>query len=411
MGPRSLARVLTSDRVHRLGGFLIRVCLAGGLGMLWLLEAVDAVFGSPGWHEPANVFGLLPGLVAIALVLFPDGHIPKWVVPAAAVSLAGSLAAVAGETGRGPMFAETGALLIVLVWTVRRIDRPLGRPAIAALLVAFAAMPVRLFSTRAGITYGVMEFMAVIAAVGLGAYLYSVDARRRRAISTVRHGERLELARELHDFVAHHVTGMVVQAQAAQYIAGDSPAAARESFAAIEKAGLEALTSMRRLVEVMRQEDSGAGSRPLGDLGQTAELVERFRHGDAIATLHVSPDLDSDELAPEVAASIHRIVQEGLTNVRKHAAGVTAVTVAVSKVRGDAEVVVRDDGRAATGGRLSAVGGGFGLEGLQERALAIGGRLSAGPRPEGGWEVVAAFPATGQGARQSRSTTGEQESR
>lgn len=361
--------------------------------MLWLLESVAVVFGSPGIRELFSALCVIPGLAAIGLVLFPEGHLPKWAVPVAALSLAASLGSVWVAAGRVPMFAETGALLILVAWTIRRFDSPLGKTAVGALVVALLLVPLRTWQDRAGSAYGILVFFALVAATVVGAYLYSVDARRRRAISTVRHGERLELARELHDFVAHHVTGMVVQAQAARYIADDDPATARESFAAIEKAGLEALTSMRRLVDVMRQEDSGPGARPLGDLGQTAELVERFRHGDAIATLYVSPELASSGPAPEITASIHRIVQEGLTNVHKHAAGVTAVTVAVSKVSDGVEVVVRDDGRSVARSRLSSVGGGFGLEGLHERATAIGGRLSAGPRPEGGWEVVATLPA------------------
>lgn len=394
--PRSLCRMLSSDRVHRLGGFLIRTSLAGFLGMVWLLESLGTArdFGGSPDRTVAQLACLGSGAAAIAMVFFAERLLPRWAVPVAGLSmLTGVCAVILDRDGGKPLFAETGALLILLVWTSRRFDAPLGRLGTGLLVGALVVLPVRMYDSRqADLAFGVMIVLSIVAALALGAYLYSVDARRRRAIETVRHGERLELARELHDFVAHHVTGMVVQAQAAQYVSQADPARAAESLAAIEKAGLEALTSMRRLVTVMRQEDNGAGARPLGDLGQTAELVQRFRHGDAIATLYVSPDLTPETLAPEVAASIHRIVQEGLTNVRKHAAAVSAVTVAVSTVRDGIELAIRDDGRPATGNRLGTVGGGFGLEGLHERVTAIGGGLAAGPRPEGGWEVVATFP-------------------
>ncbi|WP_169313928.1 sensor histidine kinase [Stackebrandtia nassauensis] len=388
--------MLTSDRVHRLGGFLIRMCLVGFLGLVWLVESL-AVVQDAEYSLDRLFVGmacLVSGLVAMAVVLFAEGHLPQWALPAGGLSILVTAGCFVIDGGQAkPGFAETGALIILVAWTSRRFDAPRGKLATGLLIVALLLMPLRLTQgVRQGVAFEFLIVMSIAAALALGAYLYSVDARRRRAIATVRHGERLELARELHDFVAHHVTGIVVQAQAAQYITQDDPARARESFGAIEKAGLEALTSMRRLVDVMRQDDSGAGARPLGDLGQTAELVDRFRHGDAIATLYVSPELTPETLAPETAASVHRIVQEGLTNVRKHAAGVSAVTVAVAAVNSGVEVTVRDDGGPATGSRLSAVGGGFGLEGLHERATAIGGRLRAGPRPEGGWEVVATLP-------------------
>ncbi|TMR37122.1 sensor histidine kinase, partial [Actinomadura geliboluensis] len=106
------------------------------------------------------------------------------------------------------------------------------------------------------------------------------------------------------------------------------------------------------------------------------------------ATLTLAPDLGA--LPPEVAASAHRVVQEALTNIRKHAADAATVRVTLGRAGADVEVAVRDDGRGR-GRRLPS--GGFGLTGLAERVGAAGGRLRAGPRPEGGWEVVAVLPA------------------
>ncbi|XVQ09287.1 sensor histidine kinase [Spirillospora sp. CA-255316] len=118
------------------------------------------------------------------------------------------------------------------------------------------------------------------------------------------------------------------------------------------------------------------------------------------ATLTMDPALGA--LAPEVATSVHRVVQEALTNARKHASDATSVQVSVTRPGhppGAVEVAVRDDGRGR-GRRLPP--GGFGLAGLSERVVAIGGELRAGPRPEGGWEVVAVVPALGAGGAGAR---------
>ncbi|MEV4259437.1 histidine kinase, partial [Spirillospora sp. NPDC049652] len=232
----------------------------------------------------------------------------------------------------------------------------------------------------------------------------AMDARRRRALSDARRDERLELARDLHDFVAHHVTGIVVQAQAARFAASSgaaaqSPEQLDRMFGQIEKAGTEALTSMRRMVGLLRDAQDaarpggphadGGATRPVGDLTQIAELVDGF--GDTPpATLALADDLG--ELPPEVVTSVHRVVQEALTNARKHAADATVVRVSVARLGdGSVEVAVRDDGQGR-GRRLPS--GGFGLAGLAERVDAVDGRLTAGPRPEGGWEVVAVIPVS-----------------
>ncbi|TYC10528.1 hypothetical protein FXF65_31185 [Actinomadura syzygii] len=265
---------------------------------------------------------------------------------------------------------------------------------------AIMTTPLR-YSPLAALLFTAPLGVTVAIALGIGLYLRAVDARRSRALAAARRDERLELARDLHDFVAHHVTGIVVQAQAARFTAGSGAAHSPEQLDAmlggIEKAGTEALTSMRRMVGLLRDAqhvdapdgeargDGGAATRPVGDLARLRELVDGFTHPPAALTL--APDLGT--LPPEVATSAHRVVQEALTNVRKHAADAATVQVTLVRVGHDVEVAVRDDGRGR-GRRLPS--GGFGLTGLSERVGALGGRLRAGPRPDGGWEVVAVLP-------------------
>lgn len=359
--------------------------------MFWLIELVDA------WGEPIILLRL-PALLAIALVLFAEGHVPKMSVPVGVISIVGTVVALLFMPAATPASAiapsESGAILVLVAWTLRRFGSRFGKWGTVLLIIAAMAIPMRNGLSRQFVALEFIMLVALVAALIVGIYLHSVDARRRNALTEVRRGERIELARDLHDFVAHHVTGIVVQAQAAQYASIDDPQQSQQSFAAIEEAGMEALASMRRLVSVLRDDGTAGGTRPMGDLNQISTMVDQFSTGRAHASLHVSPDLAAESLAPEVAATAFRVVQEALTNVNKHSANVETVSVALMCINDDIEVSVRDDGRSSPRTLLSSSGGGYGLAGLRERVEALDGKLSAGPRPEGGWEVLACMRLT-----------------
>lgn len=387
--------MFTSDQIHRIGRFLIRLTLAS---MLLLFSFLALLAGG---MLDDTIITLVPGLLAILLILIGDSRLPWAAIPVAAVSLLMTL--FIGSLSVPPTPAmwlgEIGALLILTLWTIRLWSARLGRTATGMLIAALLLLPLRLgvYSSLAGLLFTEILIMFGLAvAVVWGLYLRSIDVRRQRALANVQRSERIELARDLHDFVAHHVTGIVVQAQAAQYIPAGDHAKVTESFAAIEKAGVEALASMRRLVGVMRENDAGGGSRPLGDLDQLRTLVERFNVGEVYASLYLSPEFPAAAAPPEISATLYRVAQESLTNIRKHAHQVTTVSVVVSGGSDSVEMAVRDDGQV-TGhrSRLASLGGGYGLAGLSERLVALGGSLTAGPRPEGGWEVIGRVPLTG----------------
>ncbi|TMQ91926.1 two-component sensor histidine kinase [Actinomadura soli] len=354
-----------------------------------------------GIRDTALVWMVLVAAVANAAAVSGRRFV-AWTIAAASLSALTTLL-LAMEPGAGAsapsLFAEIGALLILVVraaWKMPRRRLVLLAPLLA---VAILSTPLR-WSALAAVLFTAPLGITVAVAAGIGLYLRAMDARRARSLAAARRDERLELARDLHDFVAHHVTGIVVQAQAARFAArsGAAPPGPDEldgMFGGIEKAGTEALTSMRRMVGLLRDAQNvdasdgdarGAVRRPVGDLARLQELVAGFAHPPAALT--IAPDLGT--LPPEVAASAHRVVQEALTNVRKHAADAASVRVTLARAGGEVEVAVRDDGRGR-GRRLPS--GGFGLTGLAERVGALGGRLYAGPRPEGGWEVVAVLPA------------------
>ncbi|MGW3964310.1 sensor histidine kinase [Amycolatopsis sp. NPDC005003] len=232
--------------------------------------------------------------------------------------------------------------------------------------------------------------------VAIGLMLRSRDAERvtavQSAVSEAQTAERMALARELHDIVAHHVTGIVVQAQAARMMAEKNPQIAVDAMGRIENAGVEALAAMRRLVRSMRG-DAPAGSSEFSEQATTdlgadlRKLVDSANHG-VPTSMHL--DLPPD-LPHEVGRSALRLVQESLTNVGKHAAGATEAFVVAEVSGAELHLQVTDNGRA-TAHRPAGGSGGYGLVGMRERVALLKGRLSAGRGPDGGWRVEAWLP-------------------
>ncbi|GEC03543.1 hypothetical protein SSP24_11980 [Streptomyces spinoverrucosus] len=210
-------------------------------------------------------------------------------------------------------------------------------------------------------------------------------------MDAVRQNERLELARDLHDFVAHHVTGIIVHANAALMIQETSPEQVKPLLEGTSRAGGETLDSMRRLVRVLREDDHQT-ARPGELLTELDRLVSAFAGHGTEARLDVGDAVHGIRLAPEVETSVHRVVQEALTNVRRHAPGTDAAVRLELDAPGQLRVEVRNTAPAVratvpTGGR-----GGYGLVGLHERVEAVEGSLTSGRTADGGWCVSAAFP-------------------
>jgi signal transduction histidine kinase len=197
--------------------------------------------------------------------------------------------------------------------------------------------------------------------------------------------ERSRIARELHDVVAHHLSMMVVQAEGGAVAAGRDPAKAEATFDAIGAAGKQALTEMRRLLGVLKQ-DGPAALAPQPSAGEIAALVEGVRSAGLDVRFTVSGD--PPELPPAVGLTAYRLVQEALTNCVRHS-GATAVDVSVRYGPDAVELAVTDDG---DGGTAVARPGGHGLVAMRERVALVGGTLDAGPVPDRGWAVRATLP-------------------
>jgi signal transduction histidine kinase len=291
-------------------------------------------------------------------------------------------------------FAEQLALAVLVITVLQRC--PL-RPALvltAAAAVAIVGSPIMRMADSATTGFGVLSALGWGGAAAIGLALREVDTRRRAALEDVRSTERMELARELHDVVAHHVTGIVVAAQAAAVVARTSPDDVDRALAAIEHAGTDALTAMRRMVGVLRGQDTEGARTPGAELAEVPALVQRFDPDSRLVRLTTDPGLEHAVLPPGVAATGYRVVQEALTNVRRHAPEAATVEVDV-RIREEALLVsVCNDGVSAAPGSGRS-GGGFGLVGMGERVAALDGMFTAGPTAPGVWTVSVRLPLRG----------------
>jgi signal transduction histidine kinase len=200
--------------------------------------------------------------------------------------------------------------------------------------------------------------------------------------------ERARIARELHDIVAHSMSVMVVQAGAAEQVVAEDPEHARQALRQIRQTGIGALAEMRRLVSVLREPDEAGPLTPQPGLAAVAALVDEVRAAGLPIALTVSGE--PRELPAGLDLTAYRIVQEALTNVRRHAAGATAVTVTLVFEGDNLRIDVRDDGPGAAA--TTGTGGGHGLIGMRERVQLYGGRLRAATLPGRGFQVTADLP-------------------
>jgi signal transduction histidine kinase len=223
----------------------------------------------------------------------------------------------------------------------------------------------------------------VAAAAGGAAFRYRAEGRRR-ALDQIRSQERVGLARELHDTVAHHVSAIAVQAQAGRALAGQRPEAALEALEVIEGEASRTLAEMRAMVRVLR--DGGpAEYAPQHGVADLSSLARR----DPVPVVDVMLPDDLDQLPLQVDTAVYRLAQEALTNALRHARNPSRVEIRVVEGAGRLRLRVTDDGQIDPARPTSH---GFGLLGMTERVQLLGGTLRAGPAPEGGWTVDAELP-------------------
>ena len=228
----------------------------------------------------------------------------------------------------------------------------------------------------------------LILPAALGALVRYEKHARVSEIERVKLLEREQLARELHDSVAHHVSAIVIQAQAGHTVAASHPEAAADALAVIEEEASRTLAEMRLMVGTLR-DDRAADLIPQRGVAD----IERLATG-AGSTPGIDVELtgDLDDLAPSIDAAVYRLAQESITNAVRHARDAKRVKVSVSGGDTDIRLTVTDDGTASSSGRTPS---GYGIVGMEERATLLGGTLEAGPDPKRGWTVNAVIPKSG----------------
>jgi signal transduction histidine kinase len=220
-------------------------------------------------------------------------------------------------------------------------------------------------------------------AAALGRRAVELEQQRAEAIAA----ERARIARELHDVIAHHISVVVIQAVAAMGILDRHPERTREPLQRIEQSGREALSELRRLLGILRQDEDRSALAPQPSLADLGALLDGVRGAGLPVELQVEGAVRP--LPRGIDVSAYRIVQEALTNTLKHA-GVASAQVKVRYGRDALELEVTDTGRGP--GTGNGVGAGHGLLGMRERVVVYGGDLETGPKDDGGYLVRALLP-------------------
>ena len=306
---------------------------------------------------------------------------------------------VAGTEDLGPT-----SMMVVLILLYSLVRWGSGREILVGMPCIAAVVALGMFAAAAtapDLIGGSLLLLLIASLAAVFRARADLWQRQRREIRTQ---ERLALARELHDTVAHHVSAIAVQAQAGGVIVRTQPAQAAQMLTAIEAEATRTLAEMRAMVRVLREDDwedgredgreggrgDGRGDEraaysPLPGVGELPALAR----ADATPAVDVSLTGAVTALPRPVDAAVYRIAQEALTNALRHARSATHVAIDLSRAGDSVRLRVTDDGLPHPG---SVAPPGFGLTGMAERAQLLGGSLQAGPAPHGGWVVEAVLP-------------------
>jgi signal transduction histidine kinase len=286
-------------------------------------------------------------------------------------------------TTAGPVGLYTMICVVMLPYSLVRWGS--GREIGIGMVVILVALAMGLAVDNTGVLDSVLGSMFLLFPATLGAAVRSWGTSRMRELDQVRLREREQLARELHDTVAHHVSAIAIRAQAGQVVAATDPTAALDALAVIEHEASRTLAEMRIMVGGLRDNGSAvlAPQPGVADLERLARSVgDRPR-----VELTLSGDLEN--LGSPIGTAIYRIAQESITNAVRHGRRATLIDVHVDGDPDRVRLTVSDNG---DGGSTPRNPLGYGLIGMTERAILLGGFLEAGPGPDRGWTVEATLP-------------------
>jgi signal transduction histidine kinase len=373
-------------------GMVLDTMLALGAG----ITAVFAVYGQEvkaGYEEPTLLAGVLAFTSAMPL-LARRSHALAALITSTALMLVHILIG----------YPEGSIPLTVLVLTYSAgVWCPTTRQAVAGIAIIYGVLAVLVATDTPG-----LDTANTLGNVGIftSAWVTGLVVRSRRAETDARVAEaleraevqrqeaaravaeeRLRIAQELHDVVAHSMSVIAVQAGVGAHVLDTQPEEARRSLDAISQTSRATLAEMRRLLGVLRGEDGERAHAPAPGLDDLDALTNEVR----VTGVDVTLEMDGDRrcVPPGVDLSAYRVVQEALTNVIKHAGQGVSAHVSIGCRPDEISIEVLDDGRGAA---AAPSPGGHGLVGMRERVAVWGGELVAGPRPGGGYRVKARIP-------------------
>ncbi|MFD8966362.1 sensor histidine kinase [Streptomyces sp. NPDC059568] len=377
-------------------------------GALAAAVLVCMVVGSfaepPGGHNGPNFGTRTPGALSVVLMVLAAGALVfRRRAPMSVLLCTGATTVLELMVVQPP--APVVLSTVIALYTVAaHTDRPTTwRVGIATMAVLTAVAMV--FS--AGAWYA-QENLVIFAWTGMAgaagdavrsrrAFIHAIRERAERAERTREEEarrrvaeERLRIARDLHDVVAHHIALVNVQAGVASHVMDKRPDQAKEALAHVREASRSALSELRATVGLLRQSgDPAAPTEPAPGLQHLDGLLDTFRNAGLPVRFAANGTDHPARLPAAVDLAAYRIIQEALTNVRKHAGPGAKAEVSVVRVGATVEITVLDDGE---GTGEPADGGGHGLLGMRERVTALGGTLTAGPRYGGGFRTQAILP-------------------
>ncbi|MET7704521.1 histidine kinase [Micromonospora sp. NPDC005413] len=387
LGPDAPPGRPLAARWPRLAPYAAPAGLLAALGLFSITLTVESE-----WALPMPVAVLFAAMTVAPLLALPRRPLLAWRLTVLALLIC-TFNAPADQAWPWTPPLALGSIAVLAV-VVARVDRP-----VLAWVVTISTVPVFALVHPAN-RVPVLLLLGALAIVGdlirrnrlsrraLAAQTeLSEREQERRAVLE----ERTRIAREMHDVVAHHMSLIAVQAETAPYRLTNVPAPAAAEFVAIAASARDALNDMRRLLGVLRSESTGPQTAPQPDLTDLGAMVDAARRAGMPVTLDAGP-VDDGQVPAPVGLAAYRIVQEGLANAARHAAG-AAVRVTVHADQSTLGVRVQnappDDGRARPETELDA---GHGVTGMRERATSLGGTFSAGPLPDGGYAVAAELP-------------------
>jgi signal transduction histidine kinase len=380
-----------TGRTRRLDPVAVDCVLAATLLVAFEIQAGTAAHGHT---RVVQAVTAIP--VAVAVAIRRPWTLPALVVAASAVVGRGVLIGAGGGRHGGGLALVAFVLLFYAAGAYLE-----GRAAVVGLAITLslgAAIAFAPSGLLAGL-FGMVAFVLLPWVVGRSRRRAAsrehtvreeaerLDAERDVHVRSAALGERMRLAREVHDVIAHSISVMVIQAAGARTVMDRDPSRAESSLRAVERAGREALAEMRRLLGVLAEGDDPRALEPQPGLDDLPELISRSR----AAGLDVSIQVDGEpvSVAPGLSLCAYRVVQEALTNTLKHA-GPTRAEVRVHWSEYALELLVTDAG--GRGGGTVAEPSGHGIAGMRERTALHGGSVEAGSSPGGGFTVRARIP-------------------